>query len=339
MGVQVLKQEVLRVRLRRIAHLGVELDARGQSEQLVAGRAIDPARGALGLGRGGEGQKIPLRLHVLVKSGACVVICQCLPHHAFLDHDVSGLVRHGGAVVVGHVEHDVDAFLATLFVRHEVGPHGQGVALHHQQVRGVAQLLIQGGDVADAVLGDDVFLGRGQDCAKQGQSKAHVGQGRPHLIQFAFPHLDDVIGVAEGGEQRGEEQRHPWDFVRGKVVGHHQGACQHARRKQRTNQLAQHGLDVRMLVLEPLGQANEQENEDSQRHLNHVVGPVQVGAWGQVVLGQIAQERQSCRTFRPRQQRGERLQEQIEDGDAGLPSDVHGPKDQQQGADEHPKFP
>ena len=71
--------------------------------------------------------------------------------------------------------------------------------------------------------------------------------------------------------------------------------------------------------------------------LNHV-GPVQVGAWGQVVLGQIAQERQSGRTFRPRQQQGERFQEQIEDRDAGLPSDVHGPKDQQQGADEHPKF-
>ena len=126
--------------------------------------------------------------------------------------------------------------------------------------------------------------------------------------------------------------------MRGEVVGHHQGTGQCGCSQQRADQLAQDLSDVGVLVLEPLGQPNEQEDEHGQRHLNHVVRPIQVGAWGQVVLGQVPQERQSSRTFSPRQQRGKRFQEQVEDGNAGLPGDVHGSEDQKQGPHEHPEF-
>ena len=233
----------------------------------------------------------------------------------------------------------MNAFLTSLLVGYEVRSHGQGVALHQKQVGGVVQLFVQGGDVPNAVLGDNIFLGRGNDRSKNGQSKAHVRQRRPHGVQLALPHLGDVVGIAERGKQGGKQQCHSGNLMALEVVEHEQRARQDDGTECCTHQFASHHANVAFLVFEPLGQAHEQKNEYGERHLNQMVGAVQIGARCQIVLRQVPKDRPTGHPFGPRQQRGEGFQEMVEDGHARLPSDVDGPKHQQQRAYEHPKFP
>ena len=128
-----------------------------------------------------------------------------------------------------------------------------------EQVSGVVQLLVQGGDVANAVLGDDVFLGCGDDRPKNGQRKAHVRQGRSHGVQLAIPHLGDVVGVAEGGKQRGKQQGHAGNLMAIEVVQHDQRPRQDGGPECGADQFAGHHADVAVLVFQPLGQADERK--------------------------------------------------------------------------------
>ena len=108
-GVEVTCEEVLGVGLRRVAHLCVELNSRGKTEHLLAGGAVDPARGTPGLGFRWEGEEVPVGFHVVVEGRAGLVVVQGLPHHALLHDDVPGLVGARGPFEVRHVKHDVDA--------------------------------------------------------------------------------------------------------------------------------------------------------------------------------------------------------------------------------------
>ena len=158
-GVEVAREKVARVRFGRVAHPRVQLNARRQGELTRARRAVDPPRGTRGLGGLREGKEGPFCFDVFVKRGACHVVFQGLPHHALGKDNVALGVAFGRALEVVHIKQHVDAFLPALPVGHEIRPHRQGVALHHQQVRVVVQFLVEGGDVANAVEGDDVFLG------------------------------------------------------------------------------------------------------------------------------------------------------------------------------------
>ena len=114
------------------------------------------------------------------------------------------------------------------------------------------------------------------------------------------------------------------------VVQHEQRPRQGGGPKCGTHQFAGHHADVAVLVFQPLGQADEQEDEHGEWHLNQVVGAVQIGARCQVVLRQVPENGPSGHAFSPRQQGGEGLQEIVEDGHACLPGDVNSPKHQQQ---------
>ena len=163
-------------------------------------------------------------------------------------------------------------------------------------------------------------------------------QRRAQGVEFALPHLDDVIGIGESGEQGGEEQGHTRHFVELELVRHQQDACHHGCGQQGTGQLGRHHADVAVLVLQPLGQAHEEEDEHRKRNLDKVVGLVEVCARGQVVLGQRTEGLPARGFACPREQRRKGFQEQVEHRDARLPRDVHRAQHEQQRSHKHPEF-
>ena len=182
-------------------------------------------------------------------------------------------------------------------------------------------------------------FGRGEDRAKNGQSKPNVRKGRTHFVQASLPHLDDVVGVAQRGKQGSKQQGNPRHFVALEVKRYQQGTGQNCGPKGGPRQLAQDHADVAVLILQPLGQTDEQEDEHGKRHLHQVVGSIQVGSRGKVMLRQVAKEPPTDDPFSPRQQGRKGFKKVVEDRYARLPRDVHRPQHEKQRTHEHPELP
>ena len=259
-------------------------------------------------------------------------------HSVEKDH-IPRLVGVGCFFEVVHAEFDMDAFLVPVAVAHEVRPHGKRVAFHDEQVFAVVEFLVQRADVPDLVLGNDVLLARAEYRPKNHQAESHVRHRRAPLLPFTTRHAQDVIGIGEHREKGREQQRDPRQFPPFKGVGPDQCTRPHDAECRRVEEVLRNGFHVGGFVLQPLRQPHYRHDEHGEWDLHEVVGLVQIGAWCEVVFAQVEQHLAVPR-FAPLGEEGaERLQELVENRQAGLPGDVGRAHEEKQRANEHPEFP
>ena len=329
---------MLGIRFGGVAHLLVQLDARLQCEQAITGNTCLPQLCRFGLTLIGERDEHPVVFQVVRKLRRRFVRFFRFENHAVEKDHIPRLVGVGCFFKVVHAEFDMDAFLVPVAVTHEVRPHGKRVAFHDEQVFAVVELLIQGADVPNLVLGDDVLLTRTEHSPENHQTESHVGHRRPPLLPFPTRHAQDVIGIGEHREKSCEQQCDPRQFPPLKGISPNQCARANRTECRRVEEVLRNGFHVGGFVLQPLSQPHHGHDEHGEWNLHEVVGLVQIGARRQVVLAQVEQHLAVPRLAPLCEKGAEWLQKLVENGQAGLPGDVGRAYEKQQRTNKHPKF-
>ena len=120
---------------------------------------------------------------------------KCFEYHTIKKHDFPGSVHPRQLIEVIHSKLDMDSLGIAISVTDEVFAHFERVSLHDEQILSVVERFVQGADVTNLILGNNVFLARTQHGAKNDQSKAHMRERRANLLPFSSAQLQDVIRV------------------------------------------------------------------------------------------------------------------------------------------------